>query len=279
MSMPWNSTLTDLVRPTVSRSCQQLGWFFRYRPRSEPERTPQARGRKFSFQLALRRAGGQAIGKPHRSSVSIMGSISRQTPRPAPLRSMTSLSRSAVRADCISSCAISARDPPPLFGPSDQLAAGIFITRGDGRIVELNQAADGIIRRNDGLTIRNGKLCALRAFEDAKLATLIAGAVPAGTGSAAGRMLVGRRGGRAAYIVSVTPLGVHVAPFDRPLAWCSPPLRTTAFLRNATSQNYLDCLGRRSASHRHCSKVKSCMTSPPIPAFESPHCAPNSAQF
>jgi DNA-binding CsgD family transcriptional regulator len=60
--------------------------------------------------------------------------------------------------------------------------------------------------------------CALRAFEDAKLATLIAGAVPAGTGSAAGRMLVGRRGGRAAYIVSVTPLGVHVAPFDRPLA-------------------------------------------------------------
>jgi DNA-binding CsgD family transcriptional regulator len=100
----------------------------------------------------------------------------------------------------------------------DQLAAGIFITRGDRRIVELNQAADGIIRRNDKLTIRNGKLRALRAFEDAKLATLIAGAVTAGTGSAAGRMLVGRRGGRAAYIVSVTPLGVHVAPFDRPLA-------------------------------------------------------------
>jgi DNA-binding CsgD family transcriptional regulator len=31
-------------------------------------------------------------------------------------------------------------------------------------------------------------------------------------------MLVGRRGGRAPYIVSVTPLEVHVAPFDRPLA-------------------------------------------------------------
>ena len=85
-------------------------------------------------------------------------------------------------------------------------------------MVELNQAADRIIRRNDGLTIRNGKLRALRAFDDAKLATLIAGAVPAGTGSAAGRMLVGRRGGRAAYIVSVTPLEPHVARFDRPLA-------------------------------------------------------------
>jgi hypothetical protein len=54
----------------------------------------------------------------------------------------------------------------------DQLAAGIFITRGDRRIVELNQPADGIIRRNDGLTIRNGKLRALRAFEDAKLGRL-----------------------------------------------------------------------------------------------------------
>jgi DNA-binding CsgD family transcriptional regulator len=103
------------------------------------------------------------------------------------------------------------------FRALDQLATGIFITQGDRRVVELNQAADGIVRRNDGLTVRNGKLCALRVFEDAKLATLIAGAAPAGTGSAAGRMLIGRRDARAAYIVSVAPLDGHVAAFDRPL--------------------------------------------------------------
>ncbi|MGB9649519.1 MAG: hypothetical protein WCB44_31065, partial [Stellaceae bacterium] len=34
----------------------------------------------------------------------------------------------------------------------DQLATGIFITRCDRRVVELNRAADGIVRRNDGLT-------------------------------------------------------------------------------------------------------------------------------
>lgn len=99
----------------------------------------------------------------------------------------------------------------------DQLATGIFITQGDRRVVELNQVADGIIRRNDGLAIRDHKLCALRAFEDAKLARLIAGAAAAGTASSAGRMLVGRRDARAAYIISVTPLGIDVAFFDRPL--------------------------------------------------------------
>jgi DNA-binding CsgD family transcriptional regulator len=99
----------------------------------------------------------------------------------------------------------------------DQLATGIFITQGNRRVVELNRAADGIIRRNDGLTIRNGNLRALRAFEDAKLATLIAGAAPAGVASTAGRMLIGSGDGRGAYIVSVTPLEMDVAGFDRPL--------------------------------------------------------------
>jgi PAS domain-containing protein len=36
----------------------------------------------------------------------------------------------------------------------DQLAAGVIITDGDGRVVEMNRAAEQILRRNDGLTVR-----------------------------------------------------------------------------------------------------------------------------
>jgi hypothetical protein len=87
------------------------------------------------------------------------------------------------------------------FQALDQLAAGVIVTRDDRRVVELNRAAEEIIRRNDGLSIRHGKLCAVRVFEDTKLATLIAGAVPQGNSSGATRrMLIGRRYGRLAYI-------------------------------------------------------------------------------
>jgi PAS domain-containing protein len=78
----------------------------------------------------------------------------------------------------------------------DQLAAGVIITDGDGRVVEMNRAAEQILRRDDGLTVRQGRLCAQRVFEHDKLARFIAVAAHGKTAAAVARMLVGRRGDR-----------------------------------------------------------------------------------
>jgi len=100
----------------------------------------------------------------------------------------------------------------------DQLAAGVIITDGDGRVVEMNRAAEHILRRDDGLTVRQGKLFAQRVFEQNKLARFIAVAANGKIAAAVGRMLVGRHGGRVAYILTVAPLGVELAVNERPLA-------------------------------------------------------------
>jgi len=100
----------------------------------------------------------------------------------------------------------------------DQLAAGVIITDGDGRVVAMNLAAEQILRRNDGLTVRQGRLCAQRVFEHDKFARFIAVAAHGKTAAAVARMLVGRRGDRVAYILTVAPLGVELAIYERPLA-------------------------------------------------------------
>jgi hypothetical protein len=38
----------------------------------------------------------------------------------------------------------------------DQVAAGLIISDGDGRVVEMNWAAEHVLRRDDGLTVRQG---------------------------------------------------------------------------------------------------------------------------
>src|SRR3984893_12243572 len=100
----------------------------------------------------------------------------------------------------------------------DQVAAGVIITDGDGRVVEMNRAAEHILRRDDGLTVRRGKLCAQRIFDHEKLARAITTAASEKTAAAVGRMLVGRRGGRVGYILTVAPLGTEIAVYERPLA-------------------------------------------------------------
>jgi DNA-binding CsgD family transcriptional regulator/PAS domain-containing protein len=100
----------------------------------------------------------------------------------------------------------------------DQIAAGVIISDGDGRVVEVNRAAEHILRRDDGLTVRQGKLCAQRVFDHEKLARAIAVAAKGKTAAAVGRMLVGRGGARVAYILTVAPLGVELAVYERPLA-------------------------------------------------------------
>jgi len=82
----------------------------------------------------------------------------------------------------------------------------------------MNRAAELVLRRDDGLTVRRGKLCAQRIFDHEKLARAITTAASEKTAAAVGRMLVGRRGGRVAYILTVAPLGVELAVYERPLA-------------------------------------------------------------
>jgi DNA-binding CsgD family transcriptional regulator len=101
----------------------------------------------------------------------------------------------------------------------NQLATGVIVADGEGRVIELNHAAERLLRRGDGLTIRNGKLCAIRVFEVKKLAALIRAAAAEKTVAAIGRMLVGRRGGQKNYGLTVAPIGGDdLAVFDRPLA-------------------------------------------------------------
>jgi DNA-binding CsgD family transcriptional regulator/PAS domain-containing protein len=104
-------------------------------------------------------------------------------------------------------------------GRIDHLAAAVMFTDTDGRIVETNQAAERILRLGDGLTIRNGQICARRNFETAKLAELIAHATGAtGRHPSAGCLLIGRDGGHPAYIVRVAPVTAGLVGYDLPMA-------------------------------------------------------------
>ena len=104
-------------------------------------------------------------------------------------------------------------------GRIDHLAAAVMFTDTDGRIVETNQAAERILRLGDGLTIRNGQICARRNFETAKLAELIAHATGAtGRHPSAGCLLIGREGGHPAYIVRVAPVTAGLVGYDLPMA-------------------------------------------------------------
>jgi DNA-binding CsgD family transcriptional regulator len=97
--------------------------------------------------------------------------------------------------------------------------AGVIFADGDGRIIETNQAAERILRRGDGLTIRKGQICARRNFETAKLAELIAHATAAtGSHPSVGCLLIGRDGGCPAYIVRVTPVSAGLSSYDVPMA-------------------------------------------------------------
>jgi DNA-binding CsgD family transcriptional regulator len=104
-------------------------------------------------------------------------------------------------------------------GRIDHLAAAVMFTDTDGRIIETNQAAERILRLGDGLTIRNGQICARRNFETAKLAELIAHATGAtGRHPSAGCLLIGRDGGNPAYIVRVAPVTAGLVGYDLPMA-------------------------------------------------------------
>jgi DNA-binding CsgD family transcriptional regulator len=99
----------------------------------------------------------------------------------------------------------------------NQLATGVIVTEGDRRVIEMNRAAERILRLADGLTLRNGQLCATRVFEDATLARSIAACAGKSAMPAKTRMLVGRRSERPAYILTVAPVSPDLTLYERPL--------------------------------------------------------------
>jgi DNA-binding CsgD family transcriptional regulator len=97
----------------------------------------------------------------------------------------------------------------------DQLAVASIVADAEGRVIEMNPAAERIVRCGNGLTTRQGRLRAERVFEAAKLARLIAAAGShEPSGAAAGRMLVGRGGGKSPLTVSVAPLTPQLSGVD-----------------------------------------------------------------
>jgi DNA-binding CsgD family transcriptional regulator len=101
----------------------------------------------------------------------------------------------------------------------DQLCAGVIVTDNGGWIIEMNRAAESIVRLDDGLTVRNDRLCARRAFETAKMAKLIAGVTADGKpGAAAAHMLAGRCDGLPPYVLTIAPLSADTTIDDRRLA-------------------------------------------------------------
>jgi DNA-binding CsgD family transcriptional regulator len=101
----------------------------------------------------------------------------------------------------------------------DQLNAGIIVTDGRAKVVEINQSAQSIVQLEDGLLIREDRLFARRVFENTKLRQLISG-VTAGRqpGTAGGRMLIGRCDSRPAYVLRVASLDTGLEVGERRLA-------------------------------------------------------------
>jgi DNA-binding CsgD family transcriptional regulator len=102
-------------------------------------------------------------------------------------------------------------------GRLGDLAAGVIFTDLNGRIVEVNQTGERILRLGDGLKMHNGQVAARRSFETSKLASLIAAASSVG-GPSAGCMLISRDGGQPSYVIRVAPVGTQAAGYELPMA-------------------------------------------------------------
>src|SRR3979411_2699450 len=103
-------------------------------------------------------------------------------------------------------------------------------------------------------------------FEQNKLARFIAVAANGKIAAAVGRMLVGTHGGRVAYILTVAPLGVELAVYERPLAMI---VVGDPAARAPSERDWAEFLGLSPAESRLAMALLAgamcCMTSPPLP--------------
>ena len=78
-----------------------------------------------------------------------------------------------------------------------------------GQIIEVNDRARRILRYGDGLSDRDGVLCAREAADRLRLERLVASALPAsGAVALSGSMLLGRSSGSPPFVVHVKPVAV-----------------------------------------------------------------------
>jgi PAS domain-containing protein/DNA-binding CsgD family transcriptional regulator len=105
----------------------------------------------------------------------------------------------------------------------DSLTAGVVLLGAKGSIVHANEAAERILRANDGICRAGDTLRAANGVEDHRLEALISGARATTLASemgdakalpmAGGRVRISRPSGRRAYAVAVTPSARNLAEF------------------------------------------------------------------
>jgi hypothetical protein len=107
----------------------------------------------------------------------------------------------------------------------DGVALGGIVVRGDGQVVQVNLAADQVLRRADGFRTSSGRLCCIDPGSRFRLQAALALATAPDNAMAtaitverafASPRAAERRAGPLAYVVSVTPLrGEHDAALAR----------------------------------------------------------------
>ncbi len=102
-------------------------------------------------------------------------------------------------------------------GLLDNTRVGVIHLDRRGRIVEMNDRARALFRHGDAVADRGGELQARQPADHARLARLIAGAVPTdGTPAVSGSIVLHRASGLLPFVVHVKPVGVRQPDFGAP---------------------------------------------------------------
>lgn len=94
----------------------------------------------------------------------------------------------------------------------------MFITRGNGHVVEMNSTAEKVLADDPALAVRMGRLVAIDDAENQQLSSLITKAIEAQPASAPARLLLGRSDHRPRQIVTIFPLASAQPEDEQPLA-------------------------------------------------------------
>ena len=98
-------------------------------------------------------------------------------------------------------------------GLLDTPRIGVLYLDRRGRIVEANDRARALLRRGDGVSDRGGELRARSPADQARLARLVAAALPAAGLAVSGSMTLRRAVGLPRFVVHATPVGVRQLDF------------------------------------------------------------------
>jgi DNA-binding CsgD family transcriptional regulator len=102
----------------------------------------------------------------------------------------------------------------------DKLTAAVMITDSRAHVIDMNQAAQHVLRRADGLVWKGGKITALHASDEDRLAMFIAAVTAVENAPVAVKWVhIQRKDGYSLpYILTIAPLREHLSDFAEPLA-------------------------------------------------------------